>query len=481
MEGFTDVQLIASKPEPLTKVYKARYKVTNKEVCIKEEFFEELEDANAAVRESLHQLRFHHPAVVGVEACFLEQVEEGWKVVIVMELLHTDLEQELKRRKRRKQSWSEGELMRMLGTLASALAQAQQMNIAHRDITLSNMLLTASGDVKLGDFGMSKWNEGCSDQHTCTGTQAYYSPLLRQSMALALTNCINSRNVQVAHNVYKSDVYSLGVCFLALATVKPPKEIQGEGSPAEVLLRELRILQGYDVLRQPLEAMLSCEEVDRPDFAQLSQLLASCPCPESSSPASSVSPFDLLPRHTIVIEDDGRGGVKGEQPKTPLFVQVPDTPCEFCQSPIQEGGERRGRHSQCYFTTPASPASLSSQETCQQCQGKCVGTRLILPCGHSYCSLPCLLTYVSARTCYFHLRPILMCQFCSAPFGYLRVYEWVGGSMAYHRLSLQVRRICIYCGSRNSQYRLGLSENYVCFDCLDQAKVTLHGCTSCGR
>lgn len=480
MEGFTDVQLIASKSEPRTNVYKAKYGLTGEDVCIKEQFFEELEDANAAARETLHQLRIYHPAVVGIKTHFLEQVEEGWKTVIVMELLHTDLEQELKRRKRRKQSWSEGELLGMLRTLVSALAQAEQMSIAHRDIALNNLLLTDSGDVKLGDFGMSKWNEGCSDQHTCTGTQAYYSPLLRQSMALALTNCINSRNVKVTHNVYKSDVYSLGVCFLALAAIKPPKEIQGEGSPAEVLLRELRILQGYDALRQPLEAMLSPEEVNRPDFAQLSQLLASSP--EPPSPSFSANPFDLLPRPTIVLEDDGMGGVKGEQPGSlTLMPQMPDTPCEFCNSPIQEGGERRGRHSQCYFTTPASPASLPSQETCQQCHGNMVGERLILPCGHGYCSLPCLLTYVSARTSYFRLRPILMCQFCSTPFGYLRVYGWVGGSMAYHRLSLQVQRTCVYCGSRNSQYRLGLSDRYVCFDCLDQAKVTLHGCTSCGR
>jgi serine/threonine protein kinase len=479
MEGFKDVQLIASKSEPRTKVSKATYELLNEEVCIKEQLFEKLEDANAAVREAVHQLRIHHPAVVGIKAQFLEQVEEEWKAVIVMELMSTDLEQELKRRRRKKQSWSEEELMNMLKTLVGALALAQQMNIAHRDISLNNLLLSSSGAVKLSDFGMSKWDEG-TDQHTCTGTLAYFSPLLRQSMATALTSSINSHNIRVAHNVYKSDVYSLGVCFLSLASIKLPKDMRGDGNPAEVLLQEVQNLQGYNELKQHLQTMLTPEELSRPDFTQLSQLLDAVL--ESSSTTDTANPFDILSRPTIVIEEDGMGGVRGEHPSSlSIMPQMPDTPCEFCNSPIQEGGERRGRHSQCFFNKPVSPASAPLKDTCQQCQGKWVRGRLLLPCGHGYCSLPCLLTYVSARTSYFRLRPILMCQLCSTPFGYLRVYEWVGGSMAYHRLSLQVQRTCVNCGSRNSQFRLGLSNQYVCFDCLDHVKTTLHDCTSCRR
>ena len=467
MENLLDrCPLPSSKSD--TFLYKARFQPLDQEVLVKERLFESFEKANEAVREALFQLRMQHPAVVEIKTQSLEQEDDQWKAVIVMELLATDLEEELKRRRRKKQSWSERELLDMLKSLVSALSLAQQRSIVHRDITLKNLLLAESGEVKLGDFGLSKWDCGSLEEHSCKGTLVYMSPLLRQAAASALVNSMNVHDIRTPHNMYKSDVYSLGVCFLCLASSKLPGEIKGEGNPAEVILQEVRSLSEYRTLQTHLEVMLRPAEESRPDFVELSSLLANSsrmPPPD----LAEVSPFDILPRPTIVIEDDGFGRLKAQQ-NNPFVPPVLDTPTD---PPVGLSPERRGRHSESAFLlkSPVSPFPL---ETCLQCHGGLIRRRFVLPCGHAYCSLPCLLTYMAARTYYFQLRPALMCQSCSSPFSYVQVYQWVGGSQAYHRLSLQVQRTCFHCPTRNAQYRLAQSDQYSCYECLGYAKEYLH-------
>jgi len=466
MELIVDRVVLDSKAQPKTTVSKGKFTPTGEEVCIKESYFDSLEEANAAVREALHQLSIHHPAVVSIKTQYLEQAEEEWKVVIVMELMLSDLQRELSKRKRRKVAWGEAELLDILKPLAGALALAQQRNIAHRDICLNNLFLSPTGQVKIGDFGMSKWDGGRLDLHTCTGTLPYLSPLLRQAMAATLARSISSRQAKVAHNAYKSDVYALGVCLLALAKGKEPMDMQGEGEPAEVMLQEVRSLQGYEALKPHLEAMLSPEEGNRPDFTELAQLLATSADSVDSSP--TINPFDLLQTPTISITADGSGGFHGQQ-RGSIGVSPDPTEalCELCYHVLEEdGGTLRCSQVGCAFNSIQCISDVPMQETCQQCSRPWGLSPLCLPCGHSYCSLPCLLTYISARTSYFRLRPALMCQLCKVPFSYRLVYKWVGGSQAYFRLSLQIQRKCVFCDSRNSQYRLRCAKHFVCFECL---------------
>ncbi len=104
--------------------------------------------------------------------------------------------------------------------LADALAQAHAAGVLHRDLKPSNVLLTATGEPKLSDFGLSGSITGSASEHTRTGMLAgspsYLAPetLAGQAPTPAM------------------DVYGLGAVLYECVTGRPP--FTGE-SPAAVL------------------------------------------------------------------------------------------------------------------------------------------------------------------------------------------------------------------------------------------------------
>jgi len=74
---------------------------------------------------------------------------------------------------------------------------------------------------KLGDFGVS-YQVTCtlaaSSTKTLTGTPDYLSPTLNEAYTLYLMG--RSAEVRVKHNVFKSDLFSLGLTYLRMATLK---------------------------------------------------------------------------------------------------------------------------------------------------------------------------------------------------------------------------------------------------------------------
>lgn len=60
--------------------------------------------------------------------------------------------------------------------LASALAMAHQAGIIHGDVKPGNILVTAEGKVKLGDFGVARFVTQASDSGRLLGTPAYLAP-----------------------------------------------------------------------------------------------------------------------------------------------------------------------------------------------------------------------------------------------------------------------------------------------------------------
>lgn len=90
--------------------------------------------------------------------------------------------------------------------LASALGRAHQAGIIHGDVKPANILVTETGNVKLGDFGIARFATQVSGSGRLLGTPAYLSP--EQIMG-------QPQNM-------RSDLFSLGIVLYQMVTgVRP--------------------------------------------------------------------------------------------------------------------------------------------------------------------------------------------------------------------------------------------------------------------
>ena len=173
------------------------------------------------------------------------------------------------------ETWSfytEGELWRMYGQLLTALSYLQECNIAHRDIQPANIMKDWQGNLLLFDFIHAKEiNPQSPSVRTLLGTKPYMAPALRKA-------CIERRSQQVfrlSHDVYKSDVYSLGMVLLHLSLLELPVRLTSLQNLQQLIDTTLDELTQRD--SEPyserwvgvLRRMLRVEEDNRPDFKLL--------------------------------------------------------------------------------------------------------------------------------------------------------------------------------------------------------------------
>ena len=106
--------------------------------------------------------------------------------------------------------YSEEQLIEILIHLSRALSIMQYKNIAHRDIKPQNILIMENGEYKIADFDESIFVKKAYNYFEIKGTEMFLCPLLH--------NCLFSGSKRIKINVYKSDIYSLGLCFVYAIT-----------------------------------------------------------------------------------------------------------------------------------------------------------------------------------------------------------------------------------------------------------------------
>ena len=196
-------------------------------------------------------------------------VNNIYQYYVLMEKAERDMEQELIIRCNNNAFYNEEDLINILCQLILVLAEMQKNNIAHRDIKPQNILII-KGRFKIADFGEAKIfkNNGEIIQ-TINGTELYMSPIL----FFAMRNNIE----KVKHNVYKSDVFSLGLCLLLAATLNYDslcqiRELSDMNQIKNILMYYLSGRYSINFILFLLR-MLEFDEKIRPDFIQLENML----------------------------------------------------------------------------------------------------------------------------------------------------------------------------------------------------------------
>ncbi|KAJ6668795.1 hypothetical protein lerEdw1_012279 [Lerista edwardsae] len=142
-----------------------------------------------------------HPSILELYNYF----EDSNYVYLILEMCHNG---EMSRYlKNRKTPFSEKEVQHFMHQIITGMLYLHSHGILHRDLTLSNLLLTNDMNIKIADFGLATQLRMPHEKHyTMCGTPNYISPEIATRSAHGL----------------ESDVWSLGCMFYTLLAGKPP-------------------------------------------------------------------------------------------------------------------------------------------------------------------------------------------------------------------------------------------------------------------
>ena len=134
-----------------------------------------------------------------------------YSISVLMELATSDWNQEILKRANNNDYYKEKELIYILRQLINGLLFLKNNKIAHRDIKPQNILIFPNNIFKLADFGEAKNINNVVSMRTLKGCELYMSPTLYWGLMRGKKN--------IVHNIYKSDIFSLGYCFLYAITL----------------------------------------------------------------------------------------------------------------------------------------------------------------------------------------------------------------------------------------------------------------------
>jgi serine/threonine-protein kinase len=240
-------------------VYRARQEGMDRDVAVKV-LLGDLTANDTVLRrftlEALAVSRLKHPNTIQIFD--YGQTPQGHPY-IAMELLEGQSLHELLRRER---PLPVRRALRILGQVASSLAEAHGKGIVHRDLKPENIFLVEVGDnhdfVKVLDFGVAKLRDTHDDKGTLTqagsifGTPRYMSP--EQCGAQPVDG--------------RSDLYALGVILYEMLTGRPPFQ---SDQPLQLLMAHM------NEVPQPPSAATDRQVIPEEVEGLVLQLLAKAP------------------------------------------------------------------------------------------------------------------------------------------------------------------------------------------------------------
>lgn len=436
-------------------------------VVIKEQSFDNLQQANCAIQEAMAMSALSHPGILKVYDCAIEQGEvSGYRSVLVVEWMERDLGDEIRRRKEQGRVWTDAELIQALRCLVSALSYAQKQGISHRDIKPCNIMLTGS-TLKLGDFGSASRNLDLSKiRETIQGSPFFLSPELKREYARMLQSGIQP----VHYDPVRSDVYSLGVTMLEMASLEQPTGLVNLQNLKEETYRLLVSLEQYPHL-QPYLAWMMEEDVEkRPTFIEIEDYMQSfaqyyeqslgVSCPAVSQPqgmrhsgvyeeAKAVPGFVPYPPNTFEMARVPAAAPQHYQSASAPLPSVPRSQCIMC---TREVGKKPFDLPDDLISAAEYASSVCSlkclkkmskmvecqEDKCCNCDSKKKKKALELPCGHWFHSQDCLFVYMAEFSRGFQGITAYQCPCCPFYISYPKtIAPYFGGVEKLHEREAQ--------------------------------------------
>ncbi|MEN6457317.1 MAG: protein kinase [Thermoguttaceae bacterium] len=190
-----------------SRVYRAVHKQTGQVVAIKvlrARFSENRAQANLFVREGRVGCALRHPNIVPI----YEVVSERRTHFLVMEFVEG---QNLREFVRVRKKVAPLEATRLTIGICEGLRYASENGLSHRDLKMSNVLVSSRGDPKLVDFGLAAMDDALSDDALAD------LPNTRTVDYAALERATGVRKDDV-----RSDIYFLGCIYYHMLTGQPP-------------------------------------------------------------------------------------------------------------------------------------------------------------------------------------------------------------------------------------------------------------------
>ena len=189
----------------MARVYLARDNVLDRDVALKvlrEHYADDEGFVERFRREAKNAASLNHPSVVQI---YDQGRAEDGTYFIAMEHMPGGT---LKERINKVGPLAPAEAARIASQVVEALALAHGRGIVHRDIKPHNVLLSASGEAKVGDFGIARaaTSRTMTETNLLLGTAAYMSP----------------EHVRGERVGPQSDLYSLGVVLYEMLTGELP-------------------------------------------------------------------------------------------------------------------------------------------------------------------------------------------------------------------------------------------------------------------
>jgi NIMA (never in mitosis gene a)-related kinase len=207
-------------------------------------------EAEDAAKEAKVLSGLNHPYIVNYRESF---TETGWFCILMDYCESGDLTKQITEAKRARKSIPEEQVLKWFTQTILALKYIHEKHILHRDLKPQNLFLSKSGNLKMGDFGISKVLDcTLAVARTQIGTPYYLSPELCQEKPYT----------------WPSDIWSMGCILYEMCALKVPFDAESIPKLVQKICRGdvPTVPATYSTfIRDLAKEMLSKDQNRRPD------------------------------------------------------------------------------------------------------------------------------------------------------------------------------------------------------------------------